>query len=418
MHPLLPLILLGYLTVQAAENILNYLNLRHLKKHGAEVPQGLEGQVDQETLVKMKRYILEHGRFDFVTTFADIVVVVIFVFGGLLNWYNTWIFSHNWSFILSGTLFFLLLTYADTIIKMPFDLYQTFYIEQKYGFNTQTIGLWCIDALKSLLLSTILYGFLLAAGFWLIQSLPSYWWLATWAFLFVFSIFLLYISPYVIEPLFNKFAPIDDEKLEGKIKKIMQKAGLTISRVFKMDASKRSSHSNAYFSGIGHVKRIVLFDTLLEHTSDDELIAILAHEAGHWKKKHVIKRIAIMEVLALVGIYIIYRIMESDTIITVFQIDQSTFAVKLLLVGFVGSILLFPFKPIASLYSRLHENEADRFAVSLTKNPKALARALVKLGRDNLANLHPHPLYAFVNYSHPPLAERVANLLGANEKAT
>ncbi len=411
MHPLLLAILLGYLFIQAFENILCFFNLRYLEKHGAEIPLGFENQVDKDTLVKMRDYTLENGRFNYITTFFDIIVTLIFIFGGLLNWYNNWITGHNWPFVLSGTLFFLFLTYGESLIKIPFTLYNTFHIEQKYGFNTQTFGLWCLDTIKSLVLSTVLYGLILLAAFWLVKALPHLWWLAIWAFLFIFSIFLLYISPYVIEPLFNKFTPIEDEALEKKIKQVMGKAGLSISRVFQMDASKRSSHSNAYFSGIGHVKRIVLFDTLLKDTSSEELIAILAHEAGHWKKKHIIKRIAIMEIFAFIGIYLVFRLVESDSIATIFAIDQATLPVKLMLTGFAGSLLLFPFKPLSSLYSRRHENEADNYAVTLTENPGALARALVKLGRHNLANLHPHPVYSSFYYSHPPLADRVKRLL-------
>jgi STE24 endopeptidase len=222
---------------------------------------------------------------------------------------------------------------------------------------------------------------------------------------------MLYISPYVIEPLFNKFKPMEDSSLEGRIKETMTRAGLKINRVFSMDASKRSSHSNAYFTGIGHVKRIVLFDTLLANHEDDEIIAILAHEAGHWKKKHVLKMLAFSQAIGLTGFYLAHKLTVSDVLADIFMLDNSTMYAKLLLVLFIGTLALFPLKPLMANISRRHEVEADNFALQLTGARGAMAEALIKLGKDNLANLHPHPLYASVYYSHPPLAQRVKRIL-------
>ncbi|MBU0728557.1 MAG: M48 family metallopeptidase [Proteobacteria bacterium] len=410
MELLLIIIFCAYLAVQLFENIFSYINLHYQARHGGNVPQGFEDRVDVETLKKMRDYTAAHTRVDFVASFFDTAITVFFIFGGLLNWYNNWITGNHWSFMVSGALFFLLISYGEIFLKLPFSLYNTFHVEQKFGFNTQTIVLWLVDLLKSLLLSSVLYGILLFSGFWIIENSPQYWWLILWAFLCLFSVFMMYISPYVIEPLFNKFSPIKNETLEIKIKELMKKAGISITKVLTMDASKRSTHSNAYFTGIGHVKRIILFDTLLENNSDEELLAILAHEAGHWKKKHILKRLLLMEGLALLGFFVAYQLIKSDAITTLFNIDHPTIHVKLLLVGFVGSLVLFPIKPLGSLYSRIHEKEADDFAVSLTGSPAALATALVKLGEENLSNLHPHPWYAAFYYSHPPLPERVKNL--------
>lgn len=415
MEPLLLAILIFYLIVQGIENFLTYINLKHLAIHGAEVPQGFEGHVDSETLKKMRDYTVAGSRVDLAASFFGTIIALVFLFGGVLNWYNNWLVSLQFGPVLSAVLFFLLLMYGETVIKIPFSLYSTFHIEKQYGFNTQTFGLWCADTLKGLLLSSVLTALLLSVIFRLIQATPQYWWLVVWGFLFFFTIFMLYLSPYVIEPLFNKFTPIDNESLEDRIKQVMAKGGLSISRVFSMDASKRSKHSNAYFSGIGHVKRIVLFDTLLENSTDDEILAILAHEAGHWKKKHIIKRLALMEIFALVGAYIAFRAMQTDNLAVLFGLDRGTVYAKLLLVGFLGSLVLFPLKPLSTLFSRKHEREADDFAINLTENPKALAQSLVSLGRDNLANLHPHPWYAAMYYSHPPLPRRVSRLLAKVE---
>ena len=249
-------------------------------------------------------------------------------------------------------------------------------------------------------------------GFWIIQSNPNYWWIWLWGFFLVFSLFLIYISPYVIEPLFNKFTPIEkeDEGLEQGIREMMSKVGIKVSRVFKMDASKRSKHTNAYFSGIGKVKRIILYDTLLEKMSHNEIIAILAHEAGHWKKKHVLKRIIISELLGFISIYISFRIINSNILTDLFHIETSTFFVKLILLGFLGKIIGFPFTPLGAYFSRRHERQADRFACELTGETESLASSLIKLSKDNLSNLHPHPVFAKFFYSHPPVVQRVREI--------
>jgi STE24 endopeptidase len=404
------LILIVYICIQIFEHVLTFLNLRNLAKHGDTIPQGFEEHVNQDDLTKMRDYTLAKEKVGFAGSFVDIAITLVFVFGGLLNWYNNWVAALGLSYILTGVLFFLLLTYAGTIIQIPFDLFTTFHIEKKFGFNKQSFGLWCADLVKGLAISTILYGVLLGGAFWLIEALPRYWWFVTWLFFLVFTIFMMYLSPYVIEPLFNKFSPVEDETLEQRIRTTMEKAGLAISKVFMMDASKRSGHSNAYFTGIGHVKRIVLFDTLLESNTPDEIVAILAHEAGHWKKKHILKRLVLMETLALAGTYIAFRIVEQDWVTQLFNINTPNIYVKFLLVGFLGGLVLFPVKPLFSWSSRKHEREADDFAIALTGSGSDLAHSLMKLGKDNLANLHPHPLYAAFYYSHPPIVQRVAYL--------
>jgi len=412
MDQLLPVVLILYLTVETAEQFLHVLNMKHLSRRGAEVPPGFEKHVDAKTLRKMRDYTLAHGRVDRVAALMSIGITLVFLFGGVLNWLNNHIAAQGWGAVLSGVLFYLILVYADTLVKIPFSLYNTFALEKRFGFSNQTMGLWLQDFLKSLLLNTLLLGFLLYGILWLIMALPQMWWLAGWVFALLFSIFLLYVSPYVIEPLFNKFSPIEDLALEERIRETMSRAGLKINRVFTMDASRRSSHSNAYFSGIGHVKRIVLFDTLMANHPAEEIIAILAHEAGHWKKKHVLKMLILGQALALAGFYLAYKLTAGDQLAELFRLDITSMHAKLLLVAFLGTLVLFPLKPLMAYLSRFHEIEADNFALDLTGAPHALSEALIKLGKDNLANLYPHPWYAAVYYSHPPLVQRVQRILG------
>jgi len=344
------------------EYLLQYMNLRHLKKFGLTVPRELEGKVDEDLLEKTQAYEAEKTRFSFLSSGFGDIAVLVFIFGGLLNIYNAWIVSLNLSFFVSGLLFFLLLNYMNTFISVPFGLYNTFKIEKKYGFNTMTQRLWLIDFLKSLGLSTVLTCILVSAGLSLVQSSPDYWWIWVWCFSLAFSLFMMYISFYVIEPLFNKFAPIDEEGLEERIRALLQKVGIKVKRVFKMDASKRSKHTNAYFSGIGRVKRIILYDTLLQKMNHDEILAVLAHEAGHWKKKHVLKMIIAVEIISFVALYLSFVVLRTDLLGNLFRIQNATFFARLVVLGFIGNIISFPFIPLGSYVSRRLEGESERFA--------------------------------------------------------
>jgi len=393
--------------------MLRYINLRYMKKHGLTIPIEFKGEIDEDLLRKTQDYVAEKTRFSFVSSLFGSIVTLVFIFGGILNLYNSWVASFDWPFIVSGIFFILLLSYGGTFLSIPFDLYTTFKIENKYGFNTTTPKLWVMDFIKSIIISSIIVSIIAAVGLWLVQASPNYWWIWVWFFFLVFSLFMMYIAPYVIEPLFNKFTPIEEEGLEERIKSLMQKIKIKVSRVFKMDASKRSRHTNAYFTGIGKVKRIVLYDTLLNMMNHDEILAVLAHEAGHWKKKHVLKRLVMMEIFSFIGIYIAFKVIQTDFLTNLFNIGQETFLVKVVLIAFIGSIVFFPIAPLSNYISRRFEKEADRFACQLIDNSEHLARALIKLSRDNLSNLYPHPLYAAFHYSHPPVVQRVREMKNA-----
>ncbi len=410
MKTYLVIIFFVYLFIIIFSYWLKALNLRHLKKHGATVPSEFKGHINAELLKKTSDYTVENSRFAFVKSVFDNIILILFLFAGLLNVYNSWILSLDWNFILSGLAFFLFLTYAETVISIPFSLYSTFNIENKYGFNTVTPRLWITDFFKSIAITSVIAGILISVGLWLVSASPDYWWLWIWGFFLTFSLFIMYISPYIIEPLFNKFTSIDDEVLEERIKALAEKVGIKVSRIFKIDASKRSRHTNAYFTGIGRVKRIILYDTLLEKLDNDEVIAVLAHELGHWKKKHVLKRIIVSEVMAFISLYISFKIIQTDFLLKLFSVESGSFFAKVVVLGFLGSIAAFFIGPISSYFSRRHEREADRFASELTGSPGSMAGSLIKLSKDNLSNLHPHPLYAAIYYSHPPVVQRIREI--------
>ncbi len=407
-----------YLAVLAARFWLGYLNLTHLRSHGGLVPPEFTGAVDAGHLRRIAAYTADTSRLGLYESLVSGFLVMVVLFTGLLGVYDRWISSLTDSFVVQGTLFFLLFLLAETIISIPFSLYRQFGIEARHGFNTMTPGLWLSDLLKSFAISALLAGAVLLASFSLIQASPDWWWLWVWAFLLCFGIFVMYLSPVVIEPLFHRFEPLKEEGLEEQVRGLMERAGLVVSRVFQVDASKRSRHSNAYFTGIGRVKRIVLFDTLIRQMSHDEILAVLAHEAGHWKKRHVLKQIIVSEALALAGLYAAFHLFTWDGLPGLAGLEEASFAARSAIILFLFSVVLFPLTPLFSHLSRKNERAADRFAVEVTGNPAALADALVKLSRENLANLHPHPLYAAVYYSHPPVVERVRRLKGASPPST
>ncbi len=404
------LVIIGYLLVLAAGYGLRALNLRHLRRHGDQVPPGFEGAVDAQVLGETSAYTLEQSRLGLIESLLGNLMLLIFLFGGLLPVYDRWIQGTSDAFILAGLLFFFGLQLVKGLADIPFSLYRTFRIENRYGFNTMTLRLWLSDLVKGTLIGALLLGALLAGALWLIEHSPGWWWLWVWGFFALFTLLLMYISPYVIEPLFFKFEPVTEPGLEGEVRDLVERAGLQVSRVFQVDASKRSRHSNAYFSGIGKVKRIVLFDTLLEQMNHQEILAVLAHEVGHWKKRHLLKRLLVTQLLALAGLYLAWRLIAWGGLPDVIGLEQGSLYAQMVILSFLATIVSFPLTPFSSWLSRRDEWQADRFAADLTGRPQALASGLIKLSSENLANLHPHPLYAAFHYSHPPVVERVRRL--------
>ncbi len=391
--------------------LLRQLNIRHLRQHGHEVPPGFAGAIDAETLAKTSSYTLAKDRLAAIESAVGAILLGLFLFTGLFPWYDQLIASFGFGFILHGLVFFLILGLVQGVIDIPFSLYRNFVIEEKFGFNTMTFKLWLTDLCKGTALSLVIGGILLGGVFALIDYSPQWWWLWVWAFVAIVTLFLMYLSPYIIEPLFFKFEPVRKEGLEEGVRNMAEKAGLTISKIQQVDASRRSRHGNAYFTGIGKVKRIVLFDTLLEKLSINEALAVLAHEIGHWKKGHIWKRLVKTELMSLIFFWVAWYCLDQGWLPSLLGQGELSFFSQLIILGFAASILFFPLAPLSSWLSRRDEWQADAFACNLHGEPRDLASALVNMSRDNLANLHPHPLFAWFYYSHPPLVERVARLL-------
>lgn len=400
-------ILAAYVLAEIFQHALRAVNLAHLRKHGAAVPPEFEGELDAALLLRTRDYTIARSHLGFVESIVESAVLIVFIYAGPLDLFNTWMLSLGLPFIVTGILYALLVSLASGALGLPFSIHATFGIENRYGFNTTTWKLWVSDLVKGVAISTLLLAIVGAAALALVQASPGFWWAWVWLFFLLFGIFFMYVSPYLIEPLFNTYGPVREEGLEEKIRELMGRIGIRVDRVQVVDASKRSRHSNAYFTGIGRVKRIVLFDTLLRSHSHEEILAILAHEGGHWKRRHVLKRIVAVEAFSLAGLFIAHRILASDLLIEIFGLSQSSFFAKLILLGFAGSIALLPLTPVAAWLSRRHEREADAFACRLTGGGRDLAAALKKLAKENLSNLFPHPLYAALTYSHPPILDRL-----------
>jgi STE24 endopeptidase len=404
------LALLIFVAIAGARLGLSWLNLRHLQREGHRVPPGLEGEVDVTKLAKISDYTAERARFGLVHSAASSLLTGAFLFAGGLGWYDAWVTRMGHGFVLSGVVFVAGLLLAAALLEIPFQLYGDFRIEQRHGFNRQTKALWWADWLKSTLLSLVLSGALTAGALALVQATPNTWWI--WVSLLITGVSLLmtFLSPYVIEPLFHKMEPLEVAGLSDGIRSMTERAGVHVGRVLKVDASRRSSHSNAYFTGLGRVKRVVLFDTLLAQMSHAQILAVLAHELGHWKKHHVLFRMLVMQVLLVAGAYLAYRLAPSAALPQLVGLGSASFMARVMILMVAASALMFPLTPLFAAWSRHDEREADRFAVDLHGHAQDLADALAKLGTENLSNLHPHPFYAAFYYSHPPLVERIGTL--------
>jgi STE24 endopeptidase len=283
-------------------------------------------------------------------------------------------------------------------------------IEERHGFNVTNFKVWISDLLKNMILSTVLGGLVLGLVLALVIHGGGAWWIWAWMLVGGFELLLMWLFPAIILPLFNKFDPIENIGLEESIRRLMEKVGLRAKGIFKMDASKRSKHTNAFFVGLGRTKRIVLFDTLLGSHTEEEILAVLAHEAGHWKKRHILRMLVPLEILSFVSFYVVARFLDWPLIYRTFGFQESNIYVGLFLIGTFISLLGFFAQPLGSAISRKFEREADDFTLELLGTGESMTSALKRLAADNLANLSPHPLYAWFYYSHPPLVERIERL--------
>jgi len=407
---LLQIFLAVFLLRSGVQIYLSWLNISYLRQHGTTVPEIFQDVIDPEKLKKISAYTVDSENFSMVATLANQGLFLVILLSGFLPWLVKTISLWKYGQIVSGLIFFAVLSTFANLLRIPFSIYEAFVIEERYGFNVMSFKVWVSDLFKSIVIGAIMGGVLLGLLLIFVIYGGDIWWIWAWMLVGGFELLLLWLYPVVILPLFNKFDPIENIGLENRIRTLMEKVGLRAKGIFKMDASKRSKHTNAFFVGLGRTKRIVLFDTLLASHTEEEILSVLAHEAGHWKKKHILRMLIPLEILSLVSFYAVAKLLNWSLIYQTFGFQESPVYVGLFLIGTFISLIGFFAEPLESAISRRFEREADDFASELIGTAKHMTTALKRLASDNLANLSPHPLYAWFYYSHPPLVERIERL--------
>lgn len=398
------LIILATLLVDFSLNLIaDFYNMRSLDQG---LPDEFSDVYDEETYEKSQEYTKERTRFGILTSAFNLILLVVFWFAGGFQWLDEIVRSWELGVIWTGLVYIGILILAKSILSLPFSVYSTFVIEEKYGFNKTTPRTFVLDLVKGLGLGILLGGPLLAGILSFFTFIDQYAWLYAWATVTAFTLFVQFIAPTWIMPIFNDFEPLEDGDLRQKIRDYADKVNFAMEGVYVMDGSKRSSKSNAFFTGFGKNKRIALYDTLIENHEDNELVAVLAHEIGHYKKKHIIKNMAISIIQTGIMFFLLSVFLNSQGLYDAFYMDQASIYAGLIFFG----MLYAPIDMITSIFmqvlSRKYEFEADEFA-STTYQKEPMIEALKKLSKDNLSNLTPHPFYVFLNYSHPPVLQRI-----------
>jgi STE24 endopeptidase len=396
----------------AAQLWLERLNTRHVLAHAGAVPEAFKGVVDEATYAKSVQYTLAKGRLDQIQMTYSSAVLLVVLFSGVLPWgfrgCTQGVGGSAWAMaaFLFGTGVVL------SLPGLPLEWYDQFRLEERFGFNTTTPRLWWMDRLKGLLLATVLGYPLLVLVLKLVEWTGAWWWLWAWGALLGFQLLMLVLAPVLILPLFNKFTPLPEGTLRERLLKLAEQTHFRARSIQVMDGSKRSRHSNAFFTGFGGFRKIVLFDTLIQQLAEPELAAVLAHEIGHFKKKHIPKTLAASALGSLAGLYLVSLLARQEWFYRGFGFEPGSIVPALLLFGLLSGVVTFWFSPVAHWWSRRYEYQADTFAAQVMTEPGSLIGALRKLNEKNLSNLTPHPLYSGFYYSHPTLLEREQALAG------
>ena len=390
--------------------------MRYVAAHRHAVPPAFSRTVTLEAHQRAADYTLAKGRFGILSTAFGSVMLLGWTLLGGLDWLNVQLLNHvqpAWGDMGYQLALLLAFTLIGAALELPFDLWSTFRIEQQFGFNRTTPKLFFTDLLKGLLVGAVIGLPLAALILWIMQATGRWWWLWAWGAWAAFNLVIMVLYPTVIAPLFNKFEPLADASLASRVQALMQRCGFAAKGLFVMDGSRRSAHGNAYFTGLGAAKRVVFFDTLLAKLSPAEVEAVLAHELGHFKHRHVTKRIAAMMLLSLAGLAALGWLAGQPAFYTGLGVQPNigtpNNALALLLFMIVVPVFGFFASPLMSRLSRRHEFEADAYACAQASGSD-LASALIKLHEDNAATLTPDPLYVRFYYSHPPAGERLAAL--------
>jgi STE24 endopeptidase len=380
--------------------------INHVQSHRGTVPTAFSQNITLEAHQNAADYSIAKSRLALVESMSHAILLLLLTLGGILQWLDHAIPGVS---LLHGVLVIIAAFALSSLADIPFDYYRTFTIDQKFGFNKMTPAMFFQDMVKHAIVGLGMGLPLLFAALWLMQGAGTYWWLWLWCVWAGFNLLVLAIYPTFIAPMFNKFSPLTDDGLRTRIETLLTKCGFKSQGLFVMDGSRRSSHGNAYFTGFGANKRVVFFDTLLERLDGDEIEAVLAHELGHFKCRHVIKRIVMMFAISFAGLALLGWLKQAEWFYTGLGVATPSDHMALLLFLLVSPVLTFVLRPLMAAYARSNEFEADAYAAQHS-SAQHLVEALVKLYRDNASTLTPDPLHSAFYDSHPPASIRVAHL--------
>jgi len=401
--------LAAVLLMTAVEIWLSFRQGRYVAAHRDEVPTAFKEQISLNAHQKAADYTVAKGKFKRTETFYSTVILLLWTLGGgLAVLYGAWS-QLEMGPMLGGVIFFLSFLLIGSLLELPFSYYKTFVLEDKFGFNRQTPGLFFSDFIKQTILMLVVGGLLIWVALWMMNSAGELWWLYLWAAWMGFAVFMMWAYPAFIAPLFNKFTPLEDEQLQQRVENLLSRCGFKSQGIFVMDGSRRSGHGNAYFTGMGSNKRIVFFDTLLNTLNEDQIEAVLAHELGHFSRKHVVKNMFVMAGLSLLGLALLGWASGEAWFFEGLGANTESNAMALALFMLVIPVFLFFLPPLMTALSRKYEYEADDYAASVA-NADDLIAALVALYKENASTLTPDPLVSAVYDSHPPAALRIAHL--------
>ncbi len=387
--------------------IADALNLKALRE---DLPAEFADVYSGESYAEAQHYTRVATRFSTLTSVFDLLVLLAFWLSGGFNFLDLWLRGFGLGSIATGLLFIGVLYLGRAVLKLPFKIYSTFVLEERFGFNRTTPRTFVLDLVKGLAVSAILGTPLAAAVLWFFERTGSAAWLYCWVLSSVFLVILLVVFPRWIMPLFNRFEPLEEGELRDALSAYADGAGFALGDVFVIDGSRRSSRTNAFFTGFGRTKRIGLYDTLIEKHTVPELVAILAHEVGHYAKGHITKGLVLSILHNGLVFFLLSIVLDHAGLFEAFKMQHMSIYAGLVFFGLLYSPVELVLSLFLNVMSRKHEFEADRFAAETTGAPAALISALKKLSADNLSNLTPHPFYVFLNHSHPPLSQRVAAL--------
>ena len=401
-----------YYLIIVSAIILEYLlssvgSILDIRSITPEIPKDFQVAYDKEKYAKSQEYLKARTKFGLISSTFSLILIMIVIHTGIFGHLNDFVNAQTDHYLFRGLLFIAIIYFFQDIISIPFSIYSTFVIEQKFGFNKTTIGLFISDKFKGYAIFIVLGSIIIAPILFLFHSYPIYGWLIAWSLLTVFMIAIQPVFIHVISPMFNKFTPLDDGELRTAIEKYTKLINFPLARIDIMDGSKRSAHSNAYFSGFGKSRRIAIFDTLVDKHSTEEIVSVVAHEVGHYKLKHIIQGTVIGIIETGLMLFVFSKIMNDLDLFSVFGVDELSVHAGLIFFSMLYAPVSMVTSIISSIISRQNEFSADKYSYETTNNKEALISMLIGLAANNLSHLTPHPFKVFLTYSHPPVLDRI-----------